>query len=521
MDFLSNLPPRIHLILEEGASEGDSRIAFTDENGVDWSYRRLIDTVESVAIEMSRLGVRPGDRVMIVCENSIAGIVLMYATSRLDAWAVMTNARLGQRELESIEEDCQPRRVFYTHSLSPEADTHASRRDADIYSFTDIGHVRVGKLNADSSPEEVHQDPSRQVAVLIYTTGTTGRPKGVMLSHRNLAFVACRGKRTNTIQSGDVSLCLMPISHSYGLTTMQGLLFAGGHQIIMPRFSITQTIEAITNGTLSILLSVPALLSRLIAHVDREGIKLTPNRLRYAYTGTAPLDLSLRQRVESALGVVLHNGYGLTETSPTISRTVYMQGSDEVNIGPPISDIEVKIVGEDGREVNDGSPGELLVRGPNVMLGYYRQPEVTAAVIDEHGYLKTGDIVTRNARGELVLQGRSKELIIRSGFNVYPPEIEAVLNSHPSVLNSAVVGRSIEGNEEIIAFVELVPGGSVEITELYSHLESQLARYKKPQQIILLQQLPVAPNGKIRKHDLKKQAEELPSSQILELQNAF
>lgn len=507
MDLISNLPPRIHGILDEGARGDVSRVAFTDEHGVVWSYRRLIDTVELVAIEMSRLGIRPGDRVMIVCENSIAAIVLLYALSRIDAWAIVTNARLSQHELDLIENDCQPRRVFYTHAISSEADAHACRRHADIESFIGIGEMKIGKLDADSVAERVHRDSSQQVAVVIYTTGTTGRPKGVMLSHRSLAFVACRGKRTDTIRSDDVSLCVMPISHSYGLTLMQGMLFAGAHLRIMSRFSLAQAIDAIADGALTIFATVPALLSRIVAHVDQAGLQLTPNRLRYVYSGTAPLDLSLRQNVERVFGVALHNGYGLTETSPTISRTQYVMGRDEVNIGPPIPGVEIKIVGADGHEVEEGLPGELLVRGPNVMVSYYGQPELNAEVIDEQGYLKTGDIVSRNTSGELIVQGRSKELIIRSGFNVYPPEIEAVLNTHPTVLNSAVVCRSVEGNEEIIAFVEPVPGSSVETNDLFTFLEGRLARYKKPQQIIVMQQLPVAPNGKIRKHDLKKYAE--------------
>lgn len=505
-DLLSNLPARIHGILDEGAGAGSSRTAFTDEYGVEWSYRQVIDVVGQVADELAALGIRPGDRMMIVGENSIAAVVLMYAASRLDAWVVMTSARLTERELASIEQDSSPRCIFYIHATSQEAEVHATRRSTDERILAGIGAVRVSALNTEAVPEPVYEDPARQVAVLIYTTGTTGRPKGVMLSHRSLAYVASRGKRTATILSDDVTLCLMPISHSYGLALMQGFLFAGAHQRIMPRFSMAQALELIGNQTLTVFAAVPSLFARMVAHVGRTGVRLTPNRLRYAYSGTAPLDLALRQDVEQMLGVVLHNGYGLTETSPTISRTIYVKGTGEINIGTPIPGVEIKIVDSDGRQVRDGSPGELLVRGPNVMLGYYRNPEQTRAVLDADGFLRTGDIVSQNSAGALIVQGRAKELIIRSGFNVYPPEIEAVLNGHPMVLNSAVVGRAVTGDEEIVAFVESVPDGRIETSELFDLIEVHLAKYKRPHQIVVLDQLPVAPNGKIRKDELKKLA---------------
>jgi len=502
LDFLAELPCRIHKILEEGATFGDSRTAFTDENGIDWSFRRLIDTVEAVSVEMRALGVRPGDRVMIICENSIGAIVLLYAASRLDAWAVLANARLSKHELSLIEEDCEPRRIFRTHAIASEP--NAEDGDADVQKFTGIGNVAVGPLNESSQPEVVQEGPAEQVAVLVYTTGTTGRPKGVMLSHRNLIFVSSRGRRTQSLSPDDVALCVMPISHSYGLVLMQGMLYAGARMKIMPRFSLQEALDAVRGGELTVFNAVPAMLARVVAHVEQTGEKLTPNNLRYVYTGTAPLDLSLRKNVERLFGVVLQNGYGLTETSPTISRSHYAIGTDDVHIGPPIQGVEVRIVGPDGRDVPDGTPGELLVRGPNVMLGYYRQPKATAEVIDEDGYLHTGDIVSRNEKGELVIQGRSKELIIRSGFNVYPPEVEAALNAHPSILNSAVVGRRVEGNEEIIAFVEMLPKRQCVEDEIKNFLKSRLAQYKLPQQIIVMQDLPVAPNGKIKKNDLKK-----------------
>jgi len=335
-----------------------------------------------------------------------------------------------------------------------------------------------------------------------------------MLSHRNLAFVASRGRRTQTLSRDDVALCVMPISHSYGLVLMQGMLYAGARMKIMPRFSLQEALDAVRSGELTIFNAVPAMLTRVVAHVEQTGEKLTPNNLRYVYTGTAPLDLSLRKNVERLFGVVLQNGYGLTETSPTISRSRYSMGSDEVNIGPPIEGVEIRIVGPDGLDVPEGQPGELLVRGPNVMLGYYRQPKATAEVIDEDGYLHTGDIVSRNDRGELVIQGRSKELIIRSGFNVYPPEVEAALNAHPSILNSAVVGRPVEGNEEIIAFVEMLPERRCETDDIKSFLKSRLAQYKLPQQIIVMQNLPIAPNGKIKKNDLKKYLDNLSDPMV-------
>jgi len=164
VDLLSNLPPRIHMILEEGAKAGSSRPAFTDERGAVWSYQRVIDAIEAVAAEMASLGVRPGDRIMVVGKNSIAAIVLMYAASRLDAWVVMANARLSSHELDLIEGDCKPRRVFYTHAVSSEPDAAACRRGAAVQVLTGIGEIKVGPLETNSVPETVHADPARQVA---------------------------------------------------------------------------------------------------------------------------------------------------------------------------------------------------------------------------------------------------------------------------------------------------------------------------------------------------------------------
>ncbi len=362
--------------------------------------------------------------------------------------------------------------------------------------------------------QHISSDPY-SLATIIYTSGTTGRPKGVMLSHANLVFVASQGKRTGRILPEDVSLCLMPISHSYGLTTMQGMLFAGGRQHLMARFSVSGVAQLILAQTLTVLMAVPAVYSRLINFAKTQDRRLVPNRLRYLYTGTAPLDLTLRRQSEDVLGVVMQNGYGLTETSPTISRSGFALGSDETHIGVPIPGVEVRIAAPGtGEPVAAGTPGELLVRGPNVMVGYYRRPDLTRAVIDADGFFATGDIARQAEDGALHLEGRAKELIIRPGFNVYPQEIEAELNAHPGVFASAVVGRDVENDEEIIAFVELAPGQPVTARALAEFIAPRLTPYKRPQLIVILDALPLSPNAKILKHELKARAAKLPMTAV-------
>ncbi|MER1939232.1 class I adenylate-forming enzyme family protein [Castellaniella sp. FW104-16D08] len=505
MNSLSGIPRRIHRILDEGARHGPDRPAITDENGRTWTYAELIQAVQTTAPRLKALGIGAGDKVLLVCENSIAAIVLLYALSALDAWAVLANARLGERELDQIHHDCQPGRTLYVHRVSTQADAHAERAQAALYEFSSIGPIKVSGANPQAQAEAVYEDPARQVAVVIYTTGSTGHPKGVMLSHQNLGYVASPQVRSNPHRPEDVVLCVLPMSHSYGLTLMQSLLCAGAHIHVRPRFSLKESTELIQAGVLTIFFAVPAMLSKMVHYASTAGISLSPNRLRYVYTGTAPLSLTLRNDVETLFDTVLQNGYGLTETSPTISRTRNRRGDGKTGIGFPIPGVEVRIEGDDGHQTIPAT-GELMVKGPNVMLGYYGKPKQSAAAMTDDGYLRTGDIVEQAPDGELFIIGRSKELIIHSGFNVYPAEIEAVLNAHPAVLVSAVIGRPTSDNEDIIAFIEPAQGAAISPEDALHFVASRLAHYKVPQRIVILNELPVAPNGKVRKSVLKEMA---------------
>jgi len=225
--------------------------------------------------------------------------------------------------------------------------------------------------------------------------------------------------------------------------------------------------------------------------------------LRIISSSGAPLHPAIKSAAESLFGLPLHNGYGVTECSPTIAQTRVESPCGDTSVGPVLPGVEVKLVGTDRKPVANGEVGELWVRGPNVMKGYYRAPEETAAGLDAEGWFNTRDLA-RFEDGNLFIVGRTRELIIRFGLNVHPAEVEAVLNAHPAVARSAVIGRSVEGNEEVVACVQLLPGSRLTALELSEHAARQLAPYKRPSRILLVAAMPLTPTGKVVKDELAK-----------------
>jgi acyl-CoA synthetase (AMP-forming)/AMP-acid ligase II len=411
------------------------------------------------------------------------------------------NPRLSAREVGLIRKHSGARRVFYTIEVSEAARQHAERHDADIGVFRGLGMLGVGQLNRETVPEPVEVDRSRQVAALLYTSGTTGNPKGVMLTHRNLLFSAraAGSQREPT----DQVYCVLPISHIVGFSAILiASLMAGATVQLVPRFDPAALVAAIANDGITLLFGVPATYQRLLEDKALSGIDRLPRgRLRRLAVAGAPLDLALKSRIEAEFDLPLHNGYGITECAPSIAGVRGDAPRDDDAVGSLVAGIEARLVGPDGGIVAPGEVGELHVRGPNVMRGYYRAPERTAAVIDVEGWFNTGDLARFD--GEILsIVGRTKELIIRSGFNVYPAEVEAVLNDHPAVVQSAVIGRSVPGNEEVVAYVELLPGSAATPADLTEHAARLLAPYKRPSEIIVLDALPAGSTGKILKHRL-------------------
>jgi acyl-CoA synthetase (AMP-forming)/AMP-acid ligase II len=506
-DLTALLPRRVHEIYAPFAEASPDLPAFIEAGRV-WSYRQFSEAVNAVAQDLGGLSIRPGDRVMVVSENCVALGAVLFAASVLDAWAIPVNPRLSPRELDLIATHSGARRVLFNAALSKDAADHARRTGASLRAVGPFGGICVGALNEAAQPEPVETPSERQVAALMYTSGTTGTPKGVMLSHRNLLVAAKVSGNLRRTAPGDRIYGVLPMSHIVGYSILLiSTLMHGAALHVVSKADPATLARALADEGITSLFGVPATYQRLLEYKAVNGIaRLARGRLRLMCVAGAPLDLDLKRRMEEEFGIPLINGYGITECSPGLAGVREEDPAADETVGPFLPGIEHRIVDRDGRQIGIGEVGELHVRGANVMLGYYRAPDLTAAAIDRNGWFNTGDLGRINQRGELYIVGRTKEMIIRSGFNVYPAEIEAVLNAHREVVQSAVVGRPVNGNEEVVAFVQLLPGAVVDADALKSYAAGQLTSYKRPTELIVLDALPAASTGKILKHKLRELA---------------
>jgi acyl-CoA synthetase (AMP-forming)/AMP-acid ligase II len=506
-EILAALPLRICDVVKPWVESSPDRPALVEAAGT-WSYGQLSSAVSQAQTWLLDSGVRPGDRVMVVCENCRANVAILFALAEIGAWPVLVNARLSPREIDQIQNHSEARLILYTISASPQAALHARRHGAVTREVAELGQIGLGTLNEEAHPESMDPDLSENVAAMIYTSGTTGVPKGVMLTHRNLLFVAAISAKIRSLTPGDRLYGVLPMSHAVGLAVvLLGTLLSGGTLYLSPRFNPVATLQALERNRLTVVLGVPAMFALIVEYAKKNGIKsLKFPALRIISASGAPLAPALKSQVENLFGLVLHNGYGVTECSPTIAQTRIEAPRCDTSVGRVFPGTEIRLLGADGNEVAEGEVGEVHVRGPNVMKGYYRAPEETTLAKDQVGWFNTRDM-GKVEKGNLFLVGRAKELIIRFGFNVYPAEIEAVLDAHPFVVRSAVVGQTIEGaegDEEALAFVEPLAGSAVTAKDLMVYAAHHLAPYKRPSQILLVSSMPTTPTGKVKKDELRK-----------------
>ena len=468
--------------------------AFADEFGADWSFADLDRAISELSDILLASGVRPCDRVMLVLENCCAAVAALFACSRIGACVVPVNARQTAAELACIVDHVTPSVILFTSAASSEARRHAHRAGAQPVSGA------FGQLHL-AAPYPSAPDPDlADVAAMLFTTGTTGTPKGVMLTHENLRFGGLTSANFRGLTQDDVVYGVLPISHIFGLASIvTGSALAGAFVQLDARFAADRAFAALNAGV-TVFSGVPQMHALLMQYAQEQGLERLPSdALRYTSSGAAPLDPAWKRKAEAFYGVALQNGYGMTESTAGICASHNRIGDPDISVGPPLPGVELRI--DETIPGGGDGVGEILTRGPHVMKGYYRNGEETGRVLAQ-GWLRTGDLGHLDAQGNLHVVGRAKDLIIHGGFNVYPPEVEAALNDHPLVIQSAVIGHRVGGDEQVLAFVQVAETGAVSEAELAEFVAARLAGYKRPSRIVLATSLPAAPTGKILKHKL-------------------
>ena len=476
-------------LLRAGIAAAPDEVAFRDARR-SLTYGESGIAVESLARWLASRGLRADDRMLIVSENDVATPLLILAAQSLGAWPAPMNARVGPAEFETLRACADPRLVVFAAEGSAAAADLARTQATERHEDRACGELHV----AQAAPTIGRPEGSDDVALLLFTSGTTGRAKAVMWTHAGLAELGRVLASSRATTRGSVVQCAGPLSHIMGVSNFMAALHAGATLQLMPRLEVTALADSIEAGEVTHLSLVPTAYLRLCDHLESAGRTLAGRGLRYISCGGAPLDPTLKARVERLLGLRLVNGYGMTECAPG-SRTRPDVDAPADCIGWPEAGVEMRIEG--------GETGELVMRSATRMLGYFGQPGETAAILRDDGWLATGDLARRLPDGSYQLVGRSKEMIIRSGFNVYPAEVEAVLNALPGVHQSAVVGRrEADGNEEVIAFVQWLPEATRDAVALLAAAAERLAPYKRPARIVSVDEFPLGPTGKLARRRL-------------------
>jgi len=465
---------------------------------VELSYAQLDQASQHIAGLLAARGVGPGDRVGIMLPNVPHWGVLYYGVLRAGAVAVPMNPLLKEREVAYYLGDSGANLLFAWHGFGAEAQAGAKLADAEAILIEPAGFLEL--LGSAGPVSGTSDRDGSDTAVILYTSGTTGQPKGAELTHDNLTRNVEVGLGLLNATSDDVVFGGLPLFHVFGQTCgLNAAVKAGSCLTLLPRFDATKTLEILQRDKVTIFQGVPTMYVALVNHPNRADYDLSA--LRVCASGGAAMPVEVMTSFEKEFGCVVLEGYGLSETSPIASFNL-PERRRPGSIGSPVPGIEFRIVDDAGNDVPDGDPGEIVIRGHNVMKGYWGKPEATEAAIKD-GWFHTGDVARRDEDGFYFIVDRKKDMIIRGGYNVYPREIEEVLYEHPAIAEAAVIGMPhAELGEEVAAVVALKPGASATPDELRDYVKGKVAAYKYPRRVEIVDALPKGPTGKILKREI-------------------
>jgi long-chain acyl-CoA synthetase len=499
-------------VLAEGARRFPDRVAVVD-TGTRVTYRELWAQTLAYAAGLKELGVRPGDTVAVLIPNVLDFPRVYFGALAAGAAVVPVHLLLTPEEIAYVLRDSGAS-VLVSHSSQLAAGAAAAY--AAGCRLVSVGPLPAGLADAPPRLEEAAAavDPLRtyvtrgaeDVAVVFYTSGTTGQPKGALLTHLNLVMNATvNAFDANDVRDDDVVLGCLPLFHTFGQTVAMNATFRmGGTLVLLARFTGAAAIELMVAERVTIFHGVPTMFVAVLEAADKAD-RLP--QLRFAVSGGASLPVAVLERFTETFQASVFEGYGLSETSPTATTNQPHFGTRAGSVGHPIWGVEVEIARADVEDriefLPDGELGEIVIRGHNVFAGYLNRPEATAeAVVD--GWFRSGDLGTKDAEGFITIVDRKKDLIIRGGFNVYPREIEEALARHPAVLQVAVIGVADDLlGEEICAVIVPHPAGVTE-DELIEWSKERLGKHKYPRQVRFVGELPVGPSHKVLKRELRK-----------------
>ncbi len=523
----------LYWLLDEAYREFKDKIAmvFYDKK---WTYRELYDAHLRLAYFLQKeLNVKPQQRIALLLPNCPLYPISYFGILRINGIVVQLNPLYSEYELEKLIEDSGSEIIITLDILTHKLERAVEKGLIKTIIFSNMKDFlpfplnllfplktwRLPKLKSKKArminfkdipygkPDSVNIVPDEDVAVFQYTGGTTGLSKAAMLTHKNIlsnviqlaawAYKAERGK--------EVTLAVLPFFHVYGMTVgMLFTIYAGGTLVLEPRFDVERVVKLIEKYRVTMLPGVPTMYVAINKVASSKKVDLTS--MKFCLSGGAPLPVEVANEFEKLTGATLREGYGLSETSPVTHANLAYAPPRKGSIGIPVPDTLARIVDvESGKEVPVGTPGELCIKGPQVMKGYWNRPEENKIAFDEEGWFHTGDIAIMDEDGYFYIVDRKKDMIIAGGYNIYPREVEEVLYAHPKVLEAAVVGVKDEYRGETVkAYIVLKSGMTATADEIISFCKERLASYKVPKIVEFVNELPKSPIGKVLKRELRK-----------------
>jgi long-chain acyl-CoA synthetase len=488
-------------ILTETAGRSGDRTAFKLDD-VELTYAMLDEGSARVAALLRSKGIEPGDRVGLMMPNVPYFPAIYYGILRAGAVVVPMNVLLKAREVSFYLEDPGAKLVFAWGDFAEAAEAGAEQAG------TEVILVKPGEfeelLAAHDPDTDVAERAGDDTAVILYTSGTTGKPKGAELTHSNL-LRNCRGVSSDLAEftEDDVLLGALPLFHSFGQTcTMNAGVCVGATITMLPRFDPEKALDILGRDRVTIFQGVPTMYNAMLHSGSADDADCST--LRLCMSGGAAMPAELMRAFEEKFECIILEGYGLSETSPVASFNHPDRDRKPGSIGTPIEGVEMQVWDDDGNELPQGEVGEIVIRGHNIMKGYWNREEANREAITDDGWFRTGDMAKVDEDGYFFIVDRKKDLIIRGGYNVYPREIEEVLYEHPAIQEAAVVGvPHDELGEEVGAAVVLCQGESLEADDVKRYVKEQVAAYKYPRQVWFVDELPKGPTGKILKREIK------------------